>query len=1062
FDNYTKYEYSNDKKIIFHAIELGKLYNSLGNFELASQILNKAIELSKNSDNELLLCEAFLNQAFCLQNKNEFETALKLLENAKNIAKSLSAKKQLGEIEFRIANVLIKENNFLPSIDHLILSKEIAKENGANELILSSKLLLAQSFFTQNNFAETQKILKNLFELDFKEDFPVLLSNAYTLFGNLNFSLNKFELALESFEKTLKILRKFGSLETNSTTLYKIGKINFYLCNYENAFASFEESLLLAEQCGNITTQIEIFTEIGELYRLTGNFKKSLDYLNKAISGLEKAPSDKLKAQIYHNLGKLFAELGNPLEALNFYDKSIVLSDSNNYHDLCSSNRIGIARVSRFQKEQTEITLSKIEEALRIANEFGCLFEETIALYELGELYLEQKQNDVALENFQKSIAIAERIRLDFYIAKNYLKMGFVYINEENFNRAVLCLDGAQKVFTHLPLGRLQLEIFYFEIYFAKQQKQFYKALSVCEAAIKTVEKMADTLEDTKNREKYLSGFEELYRERFLFFLKANDQEKLYQKFRNLKIKSWTETYEKYREKVLKGIVEVEEEHQNTTEPIKISLNAEHYLAKLLQISQTLNVIRNEEKLLQTTLDLLIETVGAEKGVIFLKDEQTGELLPKATGKSEFETVQDAFQISQTVLEDVVSGGKPIVSLNAKNDNRYKQKQSIVKYQITSFICVPLSFDGKIIGTVYVDKRGNEQALNNDDLNFIVGFASQAAIAIENARLTAKLKTENQNLKAIVSEKFHFEGIIGNSKPMQKIFEKLTKVIESDSTVVVSGESGTGKELIAKAIHFNGARKDKPFIAVNCSELPETLENELFGHRKGSFTGAVFDKKGLFEEASGGTIFLDEITNTSLGFQAKLLRVLQEREVRRIGETIPRKIDVRVIAATNIDLFQATKEGSFREDLYYRLNVIQINLPQLSKREGDVETLVNFFLEKNSKRRGKTYKISQKALKMLVSYDFPGNVRQLENLIEQAVVMCNNETIEESDLPELNPSLQQKKSGFSTYNLNEIEKQIISEVLKKCNWEFKKTAQTLGISRTTLYSKVEKHNLQRN
>ncbi len=1086
-ENYSKYEYSNPKKVIETAITFGKICFNLKKNKIAQKALAEAVELAKTDQSESLLCKALLYEGICFTKSNELANAFQVLEQAKSLAKKISEKELLAKIEYRIAEVLISQNNFLAAVDHLILAKEIATETQNHKLAFKTKLNLARNFWNHSNFSEAQQLLKEIFRDETRKEFPTLLIEALLLNADLNFQLNKFELALDSYHKALELSQNFGTPESVCDIYYKLGKSNFYLSHYKNAFSFFEHSLLLAEQVGNFEFQIKIHTEIGELYRLTGNFKKSIDHLNKAISGLERTPFDELKAQIYHNLGKLYSELRNPLESIDFYEKSLMISESNKFHSLRSSNLIGIARVNRLQKTNEKTILSKLEEALNIASQHSASIEEAISLYELGEFYRLQNNYEQALKFYQKSISIAEKIRLDFYIAKNYLKMGIIYLKEKNLNRTILCLDGAQKIYAYLPLPKLEINIQKLEIQLAKEEKKFFRAFSASEKAIQTAEKVSESLENERMREKYLKGFNGFYKERFLCFLKAHQQDKLYDEIISKDIQNWAELFEKYREKILQNAVEdleeeakqiqtvipeetetefvppKEEGFRRTPPKAEKSSIAQHYLTKLIQISQKLNVIREEEKLLQTTLDLLIEAVNAEHAVIFLLDEATSELIPKVTGKSEVETVRDAYKISETVLHDVVQKGKPVVCLNAKSDPRYQQRQSIAKYQITSFICVPLSFAGKIFGTVYVDKRSNERALNNEDLDFIVAFASQAAIALENAKLTSKLEEENRSLKAEVQRKYHFAGIVGESKAMQKVFATLGKVIKSESTVVVTGESGTGKELIAKAIHYNGARKDKPFIAVNCSELPETLENELFGHSKGSFTGAVFDKKGLFEEAHEGTIFLDEITNTSLGFQAKLLRVLQEREVRRVGEAIPRKVNVRVIAATNVDLMQMVKDKTFREDLYYRLNVIQISLPPLAKREGDIEALTKYFLKENSERMGEEYKISKTAMRILLTYGFPGNVRQLSNIIERATVLCDNNTIEKSDLIDLVDGEDSNGDlGLNTYTLSDIEKHVIQEVLELNNWEYKKSSEMLGISRTTLYSKVSKHGLEKN
>ncbi|HWF19679.1 MAG TPA: sigma-54 dependent transcriptional regulator [Verrucomicrobiae bacterium] len=287
-----------------------------------------------------------------------------------------------------------------------------------------------------------------------------------------------------------------------------------------------------------------------------------------------------------------------------------------------------------------------------------------------------------------------------------------------------------------------------------------------------------------------------------------------------------------------------------------------------------------------------------------------------------------------------------------------------------------------------------EKPFKLDELNLCIQRALSYNVAI----------SENLYLRKQLKKKYQFSQLIGTSTPMQGVFKMIERVADTDSTILILGESGTGKELVARALHFNSRRQFAPFIPVNCSALPENLlESELFGHRRGSFTGAVADKKGLFQEADGGTIFLDEVGSMSQMLQSRLLRVLQEREVRRVGDNIPTYINVRVLAATNEPLEKKIKDGSFREDLYYRLNVISINLPSIRERREDIPLLVAHFLRnKINPRSGQPIQITRQAMNLLSAHDWPGNVRELENAIERASTLCENNLIQVSDLP---PSL---------------------------------------------------------
>ncbi|MBN2011354.1 sigma-54-dependent Fis family transcriptional regulator [candidate division KSB1 bacterium] len=346
-------------------------------------------------------------------------------------------------------------------------------------------------------------------------------------------------------------------------------------------------------------------------------------------------------------------------------------------------------------------------------------------------------------------------------------------------------------------------------------------------------------------------------------------------------------------------------------------------------------------------------------------------------------------------------------------------------------------------------------------------FASdRLTVTVQNALMTSSLKREIDELRSELKDKYQFKNIIGQSGNMQEVFKSLEKVIGSNVTVLIQGESGTGKELIARAIHYhNESRVNKPFVAVNCSALPDSLlESELFGHEKGSFTGATGRRVGKFEQANGGTIFLDEIGLMAPMTQAKVLRVLQEREFERVGGNELIKVDVRVISATNKNLEEAMKVGEFREDLYYRLSVFPIKLPALRERKEDIPLLSAYFLDKYAKQENKELEdISPDALELLMAYQWPGNVRELENAIERAVVLATGNEITAKDLPSAVRALGEKKIYEADNTLSswieKLEEDALKQALLECEGNISKTAKKLGIGRATIYRKAKKYGL---
>jgi DNA-binding NtrC family response regulator len=375
-----------------------------------------------------------------------------------------------------------------------------------------------------------------------------------------------------------------------------------------------------------------------------------------------------------------------------------------------------------------------------------------------------------------------------------------------------------------------------------------------------------------------------------------------------------------------------------------------------------------------------------------------------------------------------------------------------------------------IIMTAYASQKTAIDAVNHGAFHYLIKQAKNDEIkmVVRNALDMKRVRAENMILKKQLKKSSDLKTIIGKSEEMEKVYRLVDKVAETDSTILICGESGTGKELIARAIHFRSNRANNPFVTINCGALPENLlESELFGHVKGSFTGAIRDKEGLFKVAQGGTFFLDEVGETSPTIQVKLLRVLQEREIIPVGGTNPIKVDVRLIAATNADLEKAVGHEKFRADLYYRLNVIPVHLPPLRKRKDDIPLLVSHFLKKFNDRVAEAAQktISKEAMDVLCVYSWPGNVRELENVIERAVILEETSEIQTESLPDKLLLREQCQSSLITdraqVTLEELEKEYLLKVLEDTNWQKKKASSILGINASTLYRKIQRYGLEK-
>ncbi|MGE3063414.1 MAG: sigma 54-interacting transcriptional regulator [bacterium] len=483
-------------------------------------------------------------------------------------------------------------------------------------------------------------------------------------------------------------------------------------------------------------------------------------------------------------------------------------------------------------------------------------------------------------------------------------------------------------------------------------------------------------------------------------------------------------------------------------------------LRSLYQASEVINSIRDYGELLEKIMDIAINTVDAERGFLMITDERTQEMKVEVARNLRKENIINSKEISMTSVYNALQTGEAVRTSDAMSDPRFTENQSVALYNLHSIIVVPLKRIDRTIGVIYLDTQTMKKIFDEDALEFMNAFANLAVLSIENAKLTNSLAIENKTLKNEISSMFHFEDIIGVSKQMRHVTELLEKISNTDVPVLLHGESGTGKGLIARAIHHNSSRKDKKFITQYCGALPETLlESELFGYKKGSFTGAMSDKVGLFEAADGGTFFLDEVGDLSLTIQTKLLRVLQEHKIRRIGDTEDRDVDVRIISATNRVLEDEVKKGTFREDLYYRLKVIKIDIPPLRARKDDVPILVKYLLNKLNTKSKAVDGVSSEAMSVLMQYDWPGNIRELENMMQHAIVMSQNELITVDDLP---PEISNKniirREVFSK-KLKDVEREHIINVLKENEYSRKKTSDVLGISLRTLQYKLKEYNI---
>jgi Nif-specific regulatory protein len=469
-------------------------------------------------------------------------------------------------------------------------------------------------------------------------------------------------------------------------------------------------------------------------------------------------------------------------------------------------------------------------------------------------------------------------------------------------------------------------------------------------------------------------------------------------------------------------------------------------LNALLKISRVVHAIRDLEELQAQLLDLIFEVVPAGRGAILLAD-SAGQEFNCLYARTRHAGQPQLVRVSRTIARRVMKDDVAILGVDVPANSELRDVESLAASEVRTLLCVPLTVFQRAIGCIYLDSTKAQDRFHEEHLQLLTAIAGVSAVALDNARRLQWLEEENQRLTTEVRQE---QSLVGEGARIKEIFQFLARVAPTESTVLIEGESGTGKELAARALHRNSPRANKPFVAINCAAIPESLlESDLFGHERGAFTGAAVQKKGRLEVADGGVVFLDEIGELAPTLQVKLLRVLQEREFERVGGTHSIKVDIRLIAATNRDLNAAVRDGEFRQDLYYRLAVVKLTMPPLRERREDIPMLTRHFVQKYAMRcKVKAKPVSREAMAALVTYEWPGNVRELENAVERALVMGASDTVQLEDLPE---SLLEQAPAAETHegkyhaSVKELKKQLILDALEQTRGNYVEAARILGV-----------------
>jgi transcriptional regulator with GAF, ATPase, and Fis domain len=474
---------------------------------------------------------------------------------------------------------------------------------------------------------------------------------------------------------------------------------------------------------------------------------------------------------------------------------------------------------------------------------------------------------------------------------------------------------------------------------------------------------------------------------------------------------------------------------------------------RLLDFSQRIAEEKDIEALLKRLLKEITQLTKAEQGFLVLMEEGRLQIKVKESTHADY-NFEHISPMSDSIIKKVIDKKEPLIISDALHDHEFSSSHSVINFRLTSVMCTPLMYQGHVFGAIYVGNNAFVNAFDQKSLELMTIYTSQAALLVQNALYINALKKRTKILQESL-EYSQFGGIIGCCQGMQQVFSHVEKVAQTDVSVLITGETGTGKELIARELHKRSHRKGGPFVVINCGAIPENLlESELFGHVRGAFTGATHSRIGKFQAAHNGTLFLDEVGEMPLHLQVKLLRALQDHCITKVGENKSESINIRVIAATNLDLLAAVKAQTFRQDLYYRLNIVQIHIPPLKERGNDVLVIANYFLQKYAKIYGKEIMgLEEEAQNALLNYHWPGNVRQLENRMRRAIVMCDHARIKAEDLDIKSDTTHTIMSLNQA--LDRYRDKYINEALERNAHNRTKTAHELGVDPRTIFRHLE-------
>ncbi len=813
-----------------------------------------------------------------------------------------------------------------------------------------------------------------------------LACSAYSTLGGVLAGIGRFPLALKKHAQAVSLSDKSRSVVLRSQTLGNLAECLCRMGRTQEAVNTAERAVKSVCDANSPAISYAFNAILAETRLAAGNYRGACEVVEKLDRNAKHNQAIYTVGHVLYVAASLNFVLGKFDAALEHIGKLCAMENRETpfyERELAEALRARIL----FEHGNTSKALASLYALDREVTEKHWPYQMCVIKLYIGDMLVRQRKLDKAERYVRNALRLAKAMQAVSLIAYSHFLLGLIYAQLHRSGGGMGCSDGKGDLGPAEPFRARAIEELREACRIAESS---YHAETVWRAHAE----LSRILRSMPAAGNYLEHAKKAYE----LLCKAEDQ------VPSEMLPAYCSAFDRSRIKEeLARLIESGRDQESGAGVAVAEVRDEEKARILLRVSATVSTIGEPGPLLEAILDQLVQAVKVERAFIFLRDELTGSLQLAKGRNDRQESLTGENNLDRSILVDVLKNGKPIVSANAHEDPRFRDKDRAASHKTGKLLCAPLKLSDRILGVLYADHSSPAGGLSDSTVSLFAAFCNIAAMAIDSALAHQRLVQEKTELEKYLHQARgeEYAEIVGRCASVELLRDRIGLAAASPADILITGESGTGKELVARAIHRTGRRKNGKFVAVDCGSLSDTLaEAELFGFRKGAFTGAAENRQGLLEAAHGGILFLDELSNLPFHIQAKFLRVLQEREVRRLGETIPRKIDIQVIAATNKDLLEEMRNEKFRMDLYYRLKEIEIRVPPLRERSGDIPLLIEWFLSQLADREGgRSKRFLSEALELLKGYSYPGNIRELRNIVVSSYYSTAKTSLGIDDLP---------------------------------------------------------------